>query len=128
VHNRVQVVHGDLFDPLPHELAGTVDFIVSNPPYVPSADLPGLPAEILGFEPHEALDGGSDGLDVFRRIADGALAWLAPGGGLAVELDTGRVADAARLLEGRYEGVTVRKDLTGRDRLVYARKGRAMQP
>jgi release factor glutamine methyltransferase len=128
VADRVQVVHGDLFDPLPHELLGTVDFIVSNPPYIPSADLPDLPAEVLGFEPHEALDGGPDGLDVFRRIADQAGRWLAPGGGLAIELDSGRVAEAAALLASHYEGVTVRKDLTGRDRIVYARKGRAMQP
>jgi release factor glutamine methyltransferase len=124
----VQVVHGDLFDPLPAELLGTVDFIVSNPPYVPSADLPDLPAEVLGFEPHLALDGGPDGLDVFRRIAEQAWEWLAPGGGIAIELDTARVADAAAMLRDRYEGVEVRKDLTGRDRFVYARKGRAMQP
>lgn len=124
----VQVVHGDLFDPLPQELLGTVDFIVSNPPYIPSADLPDLPAEVLGFEPHRALDGGPDGLDVFRRIAEVALRWLKPGGGLAVELDTTRAEDAAAMLGEGYEGVTVRKDLTGRDRLVYARKGRAMQP
>lgn len=128
VADRVQVVHGDLFDPLPRELSGTVDFIVSNPPYVPSADLPDLPAEVLGFEPHLALDGGPDGLDVFRRIAAGAGEWLAPGGGLAVELDTGRVGVASGVLGEQYEGVVVRKDLTGRDRLVYARKGRAMQP
>ncbi|MDZ4166693.1 MAG: peptide chain release factor N(5)-glutamine methyltransferase, partial [Coriobacteriia bacterium] len=128
VADRVQVVHGDLFGPLPHELLGSVDFIVSNPPYIPSADLPELPVEVLGFEPSEALDGGPDGLDVFRRIAREADLWLAPGGGIAIELDEGRVADAAALLEGQYEGVTVRKDLTGRDRIVYARKGRAMQP
>jgi release factor glutamine methyltransferase len=127
VEDRVQVVYGDLFDPLPHELAGTVDLIVSNPPYIPSRDLPDLPAEILGFEPHTALDGGQDGLDVFRRIADAADTWLAPGGGLAVELDSGRVSDAAAVLEGRFEGVTVRRDLAGRERIVYAQKGRSMQ-
>lgn len=128
VAEGVQVVHGDLFDPLPQGLLGSVDFIASNPPYVPSADLPDLPPEVLGFEPHLALDGGPDGLDVFRRIARDALRWLAPGGGLAVELDTTRVAAAAEVLQEGYEGVEVRKDLTGRDRLVYARKGRAMQP
>jgi release factor glutamine methyltransferase len=128
VDNRVQVVHGDLFDPLPAELAGTVDFIVSNPPYIPSADLPDLPAEVLGFEPHPALDGGPDGLYVFRRIVQHADTWLAAGGGLAFELDCGRVVDAVALLQKSYEGVAVRKDLTGRDRIVYGRKGRAMKP
>lgn len=128
VEDRVQVVHGDLFDPLPQALLGNVDLIVSNPPYIPSADLPDLPAEVLGFEPHEALDGGADGLDVFRRIVAGSAEWLVPGGGIAVELDSGRVADAALLLGEQYEGVAVRKDLTGRDRIVDARKGRAMKP
>lgn len=127
VSDRVQVLHGDLFDPLPHELLGTIDFIVSNPPYIPSADLPDLPAEVLGFEPGEALDGGPDGLDTFRRIVEAAERWLAPGGCLAVELDSGRVNDAAGLLGSRFEGVTVRKDLTGRDRIVFGRKGEAMQ-
>jgi release factor glutamine methyltransferase len=126
VADRVQVLHGDLFDPLPRELLGTVDCVVSNPPYVPSAELQQLPAEVAGFEPHEALDGGADGLDVFRRIAAEAGRWLAPGGGFAIELDSGRVADAAALLEGYWEGVAVRQDLTGRDRIVYAQKGRAM--
>lgn len=128
VADRVQVLHGDLFDPLPQTLLGTVDLIVSNPPYIPSADLPDLPSEVLGFEPREALDGGPDGLDVFRRIISGAAGWLAEDGGLAVELDSERVEDAAALLEAQYQGVTVRKDLTGRDRIVYARKGRAMKP
>lgn len=127
VEDRVQVLYGDLFDPLPHELAGTVDLIVSNPPYIPSQDLPDLPAEVLGFEPHTALDGGADGLDVFRRIADASATWLASGGTLAVELDSGRVSEAARVLEGRFEGVTVRRDLAGRERIVYAQKGRSMQ-
>ncbi|MEL7666733.1 MAG: peptide chain release factor N(5)-glutamine methyltransferase [Actinomycetota bacterium] len=126
VADRVQSLHGDLFDPLPQELIGTVDFVVSNPPYIPSADLPDLPAEILGFEPALALDGGSDGLHTFRRIAGEVGRWLAPGGGLAVELDSGCVASAAGELRGTFEGVTVRRDLAGRERIVYARKGRSM--
>lgn len=128
VADRVQVLHGDLFDPLPDELLANVDVVVSNPPYIPSADLPDLPPEVLGFEPHEALDGGPDGLDVFRRIADDAKRWLRPGGALLVELDTKRVEEAARTLDTWYEGVGVLKDLTGRDRIVFGRKGQAMEP
>lgn len=127
VAERVHTLHGDLFDPLPSELSGTVDVIVSNPPYIPSADLPDLPAEVLGFEPHLALDGGADGLDVFRRIAEAADAWLAPGGGLAVELDSRCTSVAAAELRERFTAVTVRRDLAGRERIVYARKGRSMQ-
>lgn len=128
VADRVQVLHGDLFDPLPDELLANVDVVVSNPPYIPSADLPDLPPEVLGFEPHEALDGGPDGLDVFRRIANDAKRWLRPGGMLLVELDTKRVEEAAQTLDTWYEGVGVLKDLTGRDRIVFGRKGQAMEP
>jgi len=127
VSDRVQVVHGDLFDPLPGELAGTVDLIVSNPPYIPSSDLPDIPVEVLGFEPREALDGGPDGLDVFRRITADAPGWLAPAGALALELDEARVGAAAGELRDGYECIEVRKDLTGRDRIVFGRKGKAMQ-
>jgi len=127
VAERVHVVHGDLYDRLPERLLGTLDFIVSNPPYVPSADLPDLPAEVLGFEPLRALDGGPDGLAVFRRVVSAAGRWLSVGGGVALELDAGRVGSAAQEMERSYEEVQVRKDLVGRDRIVYGRKGRAMQ-
>lgn len=123
VADRVEVLHGDLFDPVPPELLGRVDLVVSNPPYVPSADLPALPDEVLGFEPVRALDGGPDGLDVVRRIAEEAFAWLAPSGALALEVDSRRADDAARLLERVYDGVTITRDLTGRDRIVSGRKG-----
>lgn len=128
VADRVVVERGHLFDPLPATLRGSLDLVVSNPPYVPSADLPSLPPEVLGFEPMQALDGGPDGLDVVRRIAAEARDWLVPGGALALEVDSRRAEDAARLLERGYDGVTITKDLTGRDRIVSGRKGRAMQP
>ncbi len=128
VADRVQVVHGDLFDPLPDELTGTVDLVVSNPPYIPSADLPSLPSEVLGFEPLQALDGGPDGLDVVRAIAGRAPAWLAKDGMVAFEIDARCALAATEWLRSGYEGVTVRKDLTGKDRIVFGRKGRAMQP
>ncbi|MDO9556494.1 MAG: peptide chain release factor N(5)-glutamine methyltransferase [Coriobacteriia bacterium] len=128
VPERVQVVHGDLFSPLSTGLRGRVDVIVSNPPYIPSADLQDLPTEVLGFEPHLALDGGPDGLDVARRIWTQACAWLKPGGVLLMELDSGRVQMAADELGDEYTGVEVLKDLTGKDRVVVARKVEAMEP
>lgn len=127
VEKRVHVLHGDLFDPLPDALAGRIDLVVSNPPYVPSAEIPSLPVEVLGFEPHSALDGGEDGLAVFRRIAQQAERWLAPGGGIAVELDSRYVGAAAEEMRRDFEDVAVRRDLAGRERVVYARKGRSVQ-
>jgi release factor glutamine methyltransferase len=119
---RVAVCEGDLFAALPDELLGTVDVIISNPPYIPSADVPTLPAEVAGFEPHLALDGGADGLDIYRRILDEARAWLVPGSGiLAVELDERRVQTAAAEAREWYEDVRVVSDLTGRDRIVIGR-------
>ncbi|MFC7996370.1 putative protein N(5)-glutamine methyltransferase [Streptomyces rochei] len=80
-----QVHAGDLFDALPDELRGRVDILAANVPYVPTGEVPLLPAEAREHEPLVALDGGADGLDVLRRVAAGAPAWLAPGGCLLAE-------------------------------------------
>jgi len=119
--NRVSVHEGDLFDALPAELMGTLDAVVSNPPYIPSADVPELPAEVAGFEPHLALDGGPDGLVIFRRLAEQAVRWLKPGGVFVVELDERRVEMAAAEAVEWYEHVRGVADLAGRDRAVVAR-------
>lgn len=76
---------GDLYDPLPAELRGQVDVVVANVPYVPTVEVALLPAEAREHEPLVALDGGADGLDVLRRVAAQAPAWLAPGGCLLIE-------------------------------------------
>lgn len=119
--DAVTVLESDLLHALPNELRGRLDAVVSNPPYVPSADVPGLPAEVAGFEPHLALDGGPDGLDVFRRLAAEAARWLRPGGTFAVELDERRVQSAAQEALEWYEEVRVVSDLAGRDRVLVAR-------
>ncbi|MER5217338.1 putative protein N(5)-glutamine methyltransferase [Streptomyces sp. NPDC002838] len=79
------VHEGDLFEALPGELRGRVDVLAANVPYVPSGEVGLLPAEARDHEPLVALDGGTDGLDVLRRVAAGASRWLAPGGCLLVE-------------------------------------------
>ena len=101
---------------------------MSNPPYVPSADVPELPPEVAGFEPHLALDGGADGLAIFRRILSDARAWLRPGGVLGVELDERMAAECCgREAEEWYEEVRVVSDLAGRDRVVLAAEARDSQ-
>ncbi|MFD5624650.1 putative protein N(5)-glutamine methyltransferase [Streptomyces sp. NPDC127072] len=80
-----QVHEGDLFDALPGDLRGRVDILAANVPYVPTGEVGLLPAEARDHEPLVALDGGSDGLDVLRRVAAEAARWLAPGGCLLVE-------------------------------------------
>ena len=76
---------GDLYQPLPPSLRGRVDIVVANVPYVPSGEVPLLPAEARLHEARIALDGGADGFDVLRRVAAGAPSWLKPGGHLLIE-------------------------------------------
>jgi release factor glutamine methyltransferase len=76
---------GDLFEPLPARLRGSVHVVVANAPYVPTSDLRLLPRDVRDHEPTTSLDGGADGLDVQRRVALGAVEWLAPDGCVLVE-------------------------------------------
>ena len=80
------VYQGDLFEALPAALRGRVDILAANVPYVPTGEVGLLPAEARLHEPRAALDGGADGLDVLRRVAAGAVLWLAEGGSLLVEI------------------------------------------
>ncbi len=94
-----QVHRGDLYDALPASVRGRVDVLVVNAPYVPSDELAHLPPEARDHEPRLALDGGRDGLDVHRRVARDALAWLVPGGVLLIEVAPAQVPTALVLLE-----------------------------
>ena len=127
VDERVQLSHGSLFEPVSREYLGRMDVVVSNPPYIPTEDVRSLPEEVLAYEPMEALDGGADGLDVARKIASEALEWLKPGGLLAMEVDETRAQAMAEEMQDSYECVAVRKDLTGRDRIVVGNKREARQ-
>ncbi|MCE3552516.1 putative protein N(5)-glutamine methyltransferase [Pseudonocardia sp. RS11V-5] len=79
------VHEGDLDAALPTDLRGRVDLLLANAPYVPSAEVPLMPSEARDHEPLIALDGGTDGLDLHRRIAALAPRWLRPGGLLLIE-------------------------------------------
>ncbi|WP_043653164.1 putative protein N(5)-glutamine methyltransferase [Nocardia thailandica] len=92
------VYTGDLFAPLPAALRGTVDLLLANTPYVPSGEIARLPPEARDHEPRVALDGGDDGLGVFRRVAAAAGDWLAPGGSLFVETGTAQTGPAVATL------------------------------
>jgi release factor glutamine methyltransferase len=94
-----QVYAGDLYAPLPTTLQARADVVVANVPYVPSEAIDTLPPEAREHEPPLALDGGPDGLDVLRRVTDGAALWLAPGGHLLVETSSGQVDRAVDAFE-----------------------------
>jgi release factor glutamine methyltransferase len=92
------VYEGDLFAPLPAGLRGRVDVLVANVPYVPTAEVDLLPREARLYEARRALDGGADGLDLMRRVAAGAPAWLRPGGHLLTETSEAQAAQAVEIL------------------------------
>jgi release factor glutamine methyltransferase len=104
-------------------LRGPFDAIVSNPPYIASGDIATLAPDVRDFDPHLALDGGTDGLDFYRAIAAAAPALLAPGGVLVVELGIGQAEPVARLFTAAgLAPAPPCPDLNGTPRALVARK------
>ncbi len=105
-------------------LSGGFDLIVSNPPYIRSADVAGLAVEVRDHDPHLALDGGADGLDAYRGLIPEAARLLAPGGALVVEAGIGQCGDIEGLMT--MAGLTItgppRTDLSGVARALACRK------
>lgn len=124
VAGRIRWLCGDLFAPLTTDTQ--FDLIASNPPYIASAEIETLAADVRLHEPRSALDGGPDGLDVIRRLIAGAPQYLVPQGKLLIEI-SGEQADAVTQLlaaNGRYDDIAVLKDLAKQPRVVRAvRKG-----
>jgi len=117
---EVEVLEGDLLDPVPERLRGRVDLLVSNPPYVTREEYEDLPDEVKA-EPYEALVGGTE---VHARLAAEAPRWLAPGGWLVMEIGETQGDEARVLLEGAgFDEIEVLPDLAGRDRVVRGRRG-----
>ena len=114
----VELVQGDLFE----NVQGTFDYILSNPPYIPSKVIDGLMPEVRDHEPRLALDGTEDGLHFYRRIVREATKRLRPGGRLLFEI--GQEQGEALLLllqEAGYEETAIRQDLAGLDRIAVGR-------
>ncbi len=122
VADRITFLQGDLFGPVP---AGAVfDVVVSNPPYVTPGELAELAPDVRDHEPRLALDGGTDGLAFYRRIASGVGAVLKPGGSLLVEIGSTQDEAVRAILSANPDlelGKTVR-DSSGLPRVVSARK------
>ncbi|MFN8757394.1 MAG: peptide chain release factor N(5)-glutamine methyltransferase [Tagaea sp.] len=102
-------------------LAGPVDLVLANPPYIPSGDIPALSREVRDYEPVLALDGGPDGLDPYRAILSDLPRILAPDGAVVFEVGQGQADDVAALCVAAGLAVeTVRRDLAGIPRAVVA--------
>lgn len=126
VSERVTVLQGDLFSPLPADASFHV--VVSNPPYIASDEIPGLSAEVRR-EPKLALDGGKDGLVALRRVVTEARKWLEPGGLLALEMGETQGPAVLELLRAAgYEDARVEKDLERRERMAFGTQPAASGP
>ncbi|HWX76223.1 MAG TPA: peptide chain release factor N(5)-glutamine methyltransferase [Candidatus Acidoferrales bacterium] len=123
VADRIQFLHGDLFDPIA-DLGHSFDLIVSNPPYVSSQGIPKLARYIRDWEPKMALDGGPDGLDCYRRIVDRAHKYLAPEGRVLLEIGEDQSKALAELFArvGGFEAATIYQDYAGKDRVIATSK------
>ena len=120
VADRLQFYQGDLFAAVPADLR--FDLIVSNPPYIPTARIATLEAEVREYEPRQALDGGADGMDFYRRLAREAGAFLRPAGRLMVELDEEGAAATGRIFEQESWTVeAMEEDYNRRPRILIAR-------
>ena len=107
----VKFVQSDLFEKLDEKY----DIVLSNPPYIPTATVQTLQREVRDFEPHLALDGGEDGLDIYRKIAQQAAAHIQTGGTLVMEVGEGEAEDVAKLFTQKS---MIAKDFNGVDRYV----------
>ena len=114
---RIEVLTGDLTAPL---LGRSYAMILSNPPYIPSADVKTLMEDVKAYEPHLALDGGADGLAVYRRLLRDAPDLLTEGGVIAVEVGIHEATDVAALMAAHPRIVRTKtlRDLAGIERVV----------
>jgi release factor glutamine methyltransferase len=103
-----EVHQGDLYQPLPTTLRGRVHIIVANAPYVPTDKINTMPPEARDHEPHVALDGGTDGLTILRRVITEAPTWLTPGGHVLVETSERQAPELVRAMQAA--GLTARVD------------------
>jgi release factor glutamine methyltransferase len=118
LEKRFRAVHSDWFS----KISGRFDVIVSNPPYIRTADIETLAPEVRDHDPRAALDGGADGLDAYRRLAAGCRNFIAKSGHIALETGFDQKDDVSALFaKGGYRLVASARDLGGNDRvLVFA--------
>ena len=123
VADQIRFVEGDLLAPLAEEREN-FDLIVANPPYVRSGDLAELAPEIRQWEPITALDGGADGLDIYRRVVNECGGYLASEGHLLFEIGEYMAEAVGQLIEGAggFEAATLLQDYAGKDRVIATQK------
>jgi len=125
IEEHIEFLGGDLFEPLrDKKLEGTIDCVVSNPPYVSATEFDSLPKEVKDFEPVVALRGEEEGMSVHRRIVENSLEFLRENGMLALEVGLGQAGKVADLIrtQGGFHKTETKRDLGGIERIVLARR------
>ncbi len=125
LHERIELLQGDLFEPLVRQLdVGQFDLIVCNPPYVSSAEYEALAVNVKDYEPKSALLAGADGLDIYRRLIEKADGFLKPGAALMLEIGYAQGPAVRELLEQTeaFAEIRIEKDHQDNDRVVTAAK------
>jgi release factor glutamine methyltransferase len=121
--NGVRALVGDLDEPLPPSLRGSVDVMTAVVPYVPTEELHLLPRDVLAHEPRRALDGGPRGTTLLGRAADAAARWLRPGGRVLLEIGGDQASGmASTLVDVGLSEIRVHRDGDGDDRAIEARR------
>jgi release factor glutamine methyltransferase len=123
--DRIDPLCGDLFDPIVPQLdTSQFDLIVCNPPYVSTSEYEALEPNVKEYEPRLALHAGPDGLDIYKRIAEKADAFLKPGGALMLEIGYAQGPAVRQLLESSapFTNIKIEKDFQNNDRIVTASK------
>ncbi len=110
---EVLFIRSDLFS----RIRGRFDIIISNPPYIPTADIETLQREVKEYEPRLALDGGADGLDIYRRVAENASKYINRGGMLIMEVGAGQAQDVVKMFRGNAYAM-IAQDFNGVERYV----------
>jgi release factor glutamine methyltransferase len=122
MNEKIAWMSSDLFAAIPLECIGLLDGIISNPPYIPTKEIDTLMKEVREYEPFNALDGGADGLDFYRKLAKEGKRYIRNDGFLFLEIGYNQGETVKQLLkEHGYRDIHVRKDLESRDRVVLAR-------
>ena len=122
LESRIELLQGDLFAPLATD--ANFEVITGNPPYITDTEMESLPPDVRDHEPHLALQAGSDGLDVVRRLIPEANRFLVEGGALLLEIAAEQAEAVVALFAaaGTYEPAQIAHDLRGRSRVVWSRK------
>lgn len=122
VEDRIEFLRSDMFAELRDKYEGTLDAIISNPPYIPTKEIDKLAVQVREYEPRSALDGGEDGLDFYRQIASEGYLYLKEEGFMALEVGYNQAPLVCNILQevGPYVAISCVKDLSGIERVVIA--------